>query len=70
MRPASVPEPDARTSTLVREREIVLHGHRVRYLEAGASSHPRPVLLLVHGITSRADGWEPVMQDPGRATTT
>ena len=59
-RPAAHPPAPA-----VAERELLLHGHRVRYLEAGAPadrSGPRPVLLLVHGITSRADGWTPAME--------
>ena len=29
---------------------------------AGRPPAPRPVLLLVHGITSRADGWRPIME--------
>jgi pimeloyl-ACP methyl ester carboxylesterase len=62
---ASRPPAADRPTTLVAEREIVLHGHRVRFLEAGAPAdrrRPRPVLLLVHGITSRADGWRPIME--------
>ena len=34
-----------------------LHGHRVRYLQAGTG----PVLVLIHGITSTADTWVPAM---------
>ncbi len=39
------------------EFELTLHGHRVRYLQAGSG----PVLALVHGITSSADTWLPAM---------
>ena len=39
------------------EYELVLHGHRVRYLQAGSG----PVLALIHGITSTADTWVPAM---------
>jgi len=40
------------------EFELTLHGHRVRYLQAGTG----PVLALVHGITSTADTWVPAME--------
>jgi pimeloyl-ACP methyl ester carboxylesterase len=40
------------------EFELTLHGHRVRYLQAGTG----PVLALIHGITSTADTWVPAMQ--------
>jgi pimeloyl-ACP methyl ester carboxylesterase len=36
------------------EHTLVLHGHRVRCLVAGDSG---PVILLIHGITGRADTW-------------
>src|SRR5215213_279825 len=39
------------------EFELVLHGHRVRYLQAGSG----PVVALIHGITSTADTWLPAM---------
>jgi pimeloyl-ACP methyl ester carboxylesterase len=39
------------------EFELELHGHRVRYLQAGEG----PVLALIHGITSSADTWKPAM---------
>src|SRR5829696_1937894 len=39
------------------EFELVLHGHRVRYLQAGSG----PVVALIHGITSTADTWVPAM---------
>ncbi len=39
------------------EYELELHGHRVRYLQAGAG----PVVALIHGITSTADTWLPAM---------
>ena len=45
------------------EQERTLHGHRVRYLHAGAG----PPIVLIHGITSSADTWAPAMAAP-RAT--
>ena len=46
-----------------------VHGHAVSYGEAGARSGPdgraRPVVLLVHGIASRAQQWERVMAELG-----
>ena len=49
--------------------ELRLHGHTVSYAEAGAApasdGRPRPVVLLVHGIASRAEQWEPVMAELG-----
>src|SRR5215207_9939938 len=39
------------------EFELTLHGHRVRYLQAGSG----PVVALIHGITSTADTWVPAM---------
>jgi pimeloyl-ACP methyl ester carboxylesterase len=48
--------------------ETTVHGHRVRYAQAGArpderrpDGSSRPVLVLVHGIASRASQWEQVM---------
>jgi pimeloyl-ACP methyl ester carboxylesterase len=48
------------------EHDIVLHGHRVRYLAGGEGHADRPVVVLVHGITSRADCWRPVIEDLAR----
>jgi pimeloyl-ACP methyl ester carboxylesterase len=45
----------------LRRKEIRLHGHPVSYYEAGSG----PVVLLVHGITSSAEAWQPVI--PGLA---
>lgn len=42
----------------ITEQERTLHGHRVRFLEAGTG----PVVLLIHGITSSADTWAPAME--------
>jgi len=39
------------------ERERTVHGHRVRFLEAGAG----PPIVLIHGITSSADTWRPAL---------
>ena len=46
-------------ATIVRQSEVVLHGHRITYREAGDPT--LPVLLLVHGITSSSATWEPVI---------
>lgn len=51
-------------STDVHDLVLPVHGHLVRCLEAGApepGQEPRPVVLLVHGIASRAAQWEGVM---------
>ena len=40
--------------------ELTVHGHVVSYAEAGADSGG-PVVLLVHGIASRASQWEQVL---------
>jgi pimeloyl-ACP methyl ester carboxylesterase len=40
------------------EHELVMHGHRVRYLMAGSG----PPVVLIHGITSSADTWRPAME--------
>jgi pimeloyl-ACP methyl ester carboxylesterase len=49
--------------------ETTVHGHAVSYGEAGAATGPdgtpRPVVLLVHGIASRAQQWERVMAELG-----
>jgi pimeloyl-ACP methyl ester carboxylesterase len=39
------------------EHALVLHGHHVRCLVAGEG----PAILLIHGITSRADTWRETM---------
>jgi pimeloyl-ACP methyl ester carboxylesterase len=41
------------------EHELILHGHRVRYLQGGRG----PVLALIHGITSSAATWEPALAE-------
>jgi pimeloyl-ACP methyl ester carboxylesterase len=48
--------------------ETTVHGHAVSYGEAGrpaGDDPPRPVVLLVHGIASRAQQWERVMAELG-----
>jgi pimeloyl-ACP methyl ester carboxylesterase len=47
------------------EHELTLHGHRVRYLQAGAG----PPLALIHGITSSADTWARAITGLARAHT-
>lgn len=44
--------------------EIVVHGNAVSYAEAGAEAGG-PVVVLVHGIASRAAQWEAVMSRLG-----
>jgi pimeloyl-ACP methyl ester carboxylesterase len=44
--------------------QVEVHGHAVSYGEAGADSGG-PVVVLVHGIASRALQWEQVMQRLG-----
>jgi pimeloyl-ACP methyl ester carboxylesterase len=38
-------------------REIVLHGHRVTYTEAGSG----PLVVLLHGIAGSGHTWDPVV---------
>jgi pimeloyl-ACP methyl ester carboxylesterase len=47
------------------ERDVTLHGHRVRYLQAGRG----PVVVLVHGITSSAECWRPAIERLSRHYT-
>jgi pimeloyl-ACP methyl ester carboxylesterase len=49
----------------VAEREIYLHGQRITYLESGAG-HDRPVVVLLHGLTSSSATWLPVLRLAGR----
>jgi pimeloyl-ACP methyl ester carboxylesterase len=41
----------------IREEQLALHGHAVSYRTAGSG----PVILLIHGITGRADQWDGVI---------
>ncbi len=50
-------EPPANTDIQV--EEVVLHGHRMTYRVAGDPG--RPVVLLIHGITSSSATWLPAM---------
>ncbi len=45
--------------SVIRHAEVTLHGHRITYREAGDPS--LPVLLLVHGLTSSSETWDPVI---------
>src|SRR5688572_25034003 len=47
------------------EHELVMHGHRVRYLMAGSG----PPVVLIHGIRSSADTWKPAMAGLSREHT-
>src|SRR5919199_4130552 len=44
-------------ATQVEPAEIRLHGHRVSYRAGGSG----PVIVLVHGVTSSSQSWEPVL---------
>ena len=48
----------------VTPRTLPVHGHLVHYAEAGADSGG-PVVVLIHGIASRAAQWHQVMADLG-----
>ncbi|MDT7545106.1 MAG: hypothetical protein QOE99_1216 [Actinomycetota bacterium] len=50
--------------TTVTAQSLPVHGNLVRYDEAGADSGG-PVVVLVHGIASRAAQWHQVMADLG-----
>lgn len=45
--------------------ELLVHGNAVSYAEAGADSGG-PVVVLVHGIASRASQWDAVMAELGQ----
>jgi len=49
----------------VTAQTLTVHGHRVHYDEAGADSGG-PVVVLLHGIASRAAQWHRVMADLGQ----
>src|SRR5450759_4861381 len=40
----------------VERREVILHGHRVSYTEAGAADGP--LLVLVHGVAGNSHTWD------------
>jgi len=43
----------------VQQAQTIIHGHRVAYRFAGDPS--KPVLMLIHGITSSSATWDPVI---------
>jgi pimeloyl-ACP methyl ester carboxylesterase len=46
----------------IEKRSVRLHGHQIVYRVGGEDrSHPRPVLLLVHGMAGSSATWLPVM---------
>jgi pimeloyl-ACP methyl ester carboxylesterase len=53
----TVSRPSARALKELELQELVLHGHRLAYRQAGAG----PVLVLIHGITSDSRTWRRVM---------
>jgi pimeloyl-ACP methyl ester carboxylesterase len=48
------------SSPEVHERDLVLHGHRISYLECGADSGG-PTVVLVHGLASNKGTWTDVL---------
>src|SRR6476659_7895260 len=52
-------------SAVVEHKSLPVHGNLVRYDEAGADSGG-PVVVLIHGIASRAAQWNGVMAELGR----
>jgi pimeloyl-ACP methyl ester carboxylesterase len=53
------------SATQVTRREILLHGQRVTFLEAGADSDG-PVVVLLHGLASSSQTWSSVVPLLGR----
>jgi pimeloyl-ACP methyl ester carboxylesterase len=51
--------PQTPEESLVQHAQVSLHGHEVAYREAGEPG--RPLVLLVHGITSSSATWDPVI---------
>lgn len=45
-------------SSVIEHAELSLHGHRVSYRTGGEG----PLLVLIHGITSSSNSWEPVLE--------
>lgn len=64
LRRSSVPLRQAYAAPVTR-REMLLHGQRVTFLEAGADSGG-PVLVLLHGLASSSQTWSSVMPLLGR----
>ena len=52
-------------ASVVEHKSLPVHGNLVRYDEAGADSGG-PVVVLIHGIASRAAQWNGVMAELGR----
>ncbi len=50
----------AAAPTPVRQREIVLHGQKVTFLESGSDSGG-PVVVLLHGVASSSQTWATVL---------
>jgi pimeloyl-ACP methyl ester carboxylesterase len=62
VRPRRTPR---RAAVPVVERDVLLHGRRVSFLEAGADSGG-PVVVLLHGLASSAQTWSAVLPHLGR----
>ena len=53
--------------SIVSRHQTAVHGHLVRWVEAGADTGG-PVVVLVHGLASRAAQWERVAADLGETS--
>ncbi len=56
------------SSGVMPDREIVLHGHRVSYRQAGPDAG-RPVIVLLHGMAGSGQTWDVVMEPLGESYT-
>jgi pimeloyl-ACP methyl ester carboxylesterase len=57
--------PTPRSPARARNKEVVLHGRSVSYVEAGGG----PVLLLIHGMAGTCENWRAVVEPLARTHT-